>query len=172
MDILHLVDRLEALITSSRMIPFTVYRLMDEDRALELIDQMRISIPEEVKQAKRIHQERDRVIAQAHEEAGRLVELARDEAEALVARDVIMTTAERRAQTIVERAQRDALGLKAESDDYVIQALSELEASLMRTLTVVRNGLEKIELERQQAAAQMAEAGAEGAGEGAAETAD
>jgi len=172
MDILHLVDRLEALITSSRMIPFTVYRLMDEDRGLELIDQMRISIPEEVKQAKRIHQERDRVIAQAHEEAGRLVELARDEAEALVARDVIVTTAERRAQTIVERAQREAVALRAESDDYVLQALSELEASLMRTLTVVRNGLEKIELERAQAAAQLAEAGAEGAGEGAAETAD
>jgi hypothetical protein len=151
-DILHLVDRLESLITSSRMIPLSVYRLVDEDRALELIDQMRISIPEEVKQAKRVHQERDRIIAQAHEEGGRLVDLAREEAEALVARDVITTTAERRAQTIIERAQREAVGLKAESDDYVVQALSELEASLMRTLTVVRNGLEKVERERQQAA--------------------
>jgi vacuolar-type H+-ATPase subunit H len=161
MDILHLVDRLESLITSSRMVPFSVYRLVDEDRALELIDQMRISIPEEVKQAKRVHQERDRIIAQAHEEAGRLVELARDEAEALVQRDVITATAERRAQTVIERAQREALGLKAESDEYVVQALSELEASLMRTLTVVRNGLEKIEREKQQAADQAAKETAE-----------
>lgn len=161
MDILHLVDRLESLITSSRMVPFSVYRLVDEDRALELIDQMRISIPEEVKQAKRVHQERDRIIAQAHEESGRLVELARDEAEALVQRDVITATAERRAQTIIERAQRDALGLKVESDEYVVQALSELEASLMRTLTVVRNGLDKIERERQQAAEQDAKEAAE-----------
>jgi vacuolar-type H+-ATPase subunit H len=161
MDILHLVDRLESLITSSRMVPFSVYRLVDEDRALELIDQMRISIPEEVKQAKRVHQERDRIIAQAHEESGRLVELAREEAEALVQRDVITATAERRAQTIIERAQREALGLKAESDEYVVQALSELEASLMRTLTVVRNGLDKIERERQQAAEQEAKEPAE-----------
>ena len=161
MDILHLVDRLESLMTSSRTIPFSVYRLVDEDRALELIDQMRISIPDEVKQAKRIYQERDRVIAQAHEEAGRLVELAREEAEALVQRDVISTTAERRAQTIIERAQREALGLKAESDDYVVQALSELEASLMRTLTVVRNGLEKIERERLQAVEQVGQEAAE-----------
>jgi hypothetical protein len=161
MDILHLVDRLESLITSSRMVPFTVYRTVDEDRALELIDQMRISIPEEVKQAKRVYQERDRVIAQAHEEAGRLVDLAREEAEALVQRDVITTTAERRAQTIIERAQRDAFGLKAESDEYVVQALSELEASLMRTLTVVRNGLEKVERERQQAAEEAAKEAAE-----------
>jgi vacuolar-type H+-ATPase subunit H len=161
MDILHLVDRLESLMTSSRTIPFSVYRLVDEDRALELIDQMRISIPDEVKQAKRIYQERDRIIAQAHEEAGRLVELAREEAEALVQRDVISTTAERRAQTIIERAQREALGLKAESDDYVVQALSELEASLMRTLTVVRNGLEKIERERLQAAEQVGQEAAE-----------
>jgi vacuolar-type H+-ATPase subunit H len=161
MDILHLVDRLESLITSSRMVPFSVYRLVDEDRALELIDQMRISIPEEVKQAKRVHQERDRIIAQAHEESGRLVDLAREEAEALVQRDVITATAERRAQTIIERAQREALGLKAESDEYVVQALSELEASLMRTLTVVRNGLDKIERERQQAAEQEAKEPAE-----------
>jgi vacuolar-type H+-ATPase subunit H len=157
MDILHLVDRLESLVTSGRTIPFTVYRLVDEDRALELVDQMRISIPEEVKQAKRIHQERDRIIAQAHEEAGRLIELAREEAETLVQRDVITTAAERRAQTVIERAQRDAVGIKSASDEYVVQALSELEASLMRTLTVVRNGLEKVEREREEAAALLAQ---------------
>lgn len=152
MDILHLVDRLEALITSGRLFPLTVYRLVDEDRALELIDQMRISIPEEVKRAKRVQQERDRIVAQAHEEASRLVELAQEEAEGLVGRDSITGTAERRAQTIIERARRDSGLVKAEADEYVIQVLSELEASLMRILTTVRNGLSKVEKEQRQAA--------------------
>lgn len=152
MDILHLVDRLESLITTSRLIPLTVLRLVDEDRALELIDQMRISIPEEVKQAKRIQQERDRIVAQAHEEAGRLVELAKQDAEELVQRDVITSTAERRAETIVDRAKREADIIKVDSDEYVMQVLGELEASLMRSLTVVRNGLTKVEREQQQAA--------------------
>ncbi|MEN8097554.1 MAG: hypothetical protein ABFQ89_00635 [Chloroflexota bacterium] len=151
MDILHLVDRLEQLITSGRALPFSTTRAIDEDRALEIVDQMRISIPEEVKQAKRIAQERDRVIAQAHEEAGRLIELAQEEAKSMVHRDAIVANAERHAQAIIERAHREGQIVKAESDDYVIQALSQLEASMMRTLTVVRNGIEKLEEERQQA---------------------
>ena len=151
MDILHLVDRFEALITQGRLIPLTVYRLVDEDRALEFVDQMRISIPDEIKKAKRIYQERDRIIAQAHEEAGRLVELATGEAEALVDRDVITTAAERRAETIVERARREAVMLRADADEYIMQVLSELEANLMRSLTVVRNGLDKLERELQEA---------------------
>ena len=114
---------------------------------------MRISIPEEVKQAKRIQQERDRVVAQANEEASRLVELAKQDAEELVQRDVITSTAERRGQTIIDRARRDADAIKADADEYVVQALSELETNLMRSLTVVRNGMDKIELERQAAAA-------------------
>ena len=152
MDILHLVDRLEALITNSRLVPLTATRLVDEDRALELIDQMRISIPEEVKQAKRIQQERDRVIAQANEEASRLIDLAKEDAEELVNRDVITTTAERRAQSLIDRARRDADAIKIDADEYVVQVLSDLEANLMRSLTVVRNGMDKLELEHLQAA--------------------
>jgi hypothetical protein len=156
MDILHLVDRLESLLTQSHLIPLTVYRLVDEDRALELIDQMRISIPDEIKKAKRIHQERDRIIAQAHEESSRLVELAQKEAAELVERDAISTAAERRAQTIIERAQRESLTIKLESDEYVMQVLSELEAHLMRSLTVVQNGLKKLEEERKEVEEQAA----------------
>jgi uncharacterized metal-binding protein len=156
MDILHLVDRLESLITQSHLIPLTVYRLVDEDRALELIDQMRISIPDEIKKAKRIHQERDRIVAQAHEESSRLVELAQKEAAELVQRDAISTAAERRAQTIIERAQRESLTIQLDSDEYVTQVLSELEAHLMRSLTVVQNGLKKLEEERKEAEEQTA----------------
>lgn len=150
MDILHLVDRLEReIIQKGTLIPLTVYRLVDEEHALELIDQMRISIPDEIKKAKRIYQERDRIIAQAHEEASRLVELAQQEAVELVERDAINTAAERRAQTIIERAQRDAQVIKLDSDEYVMQVLSELESHLMRSLTVVQNGLHTLEDERQ-----------------------
>ncbi len=151
MDILHLVDRLEReIIQKSTLIPLTVYRLVDEEHALELIDQMRISLPDEIKNAKRIYQERDRIIAQANEEASRLVELAQTEAVDLVQRDAISGAADRRAETIIERAQRDAQVIKLESDEYVMQVLSELEAHLMRSLTVVQNGLDKLEEDRRQ----------------------
>ena len=65
MDILHLVDRLEELFNESRPIPLTHNVIVDEDRMLEIIDQMRISIPDEVKNAEQIISQRDRVLAQA-----------------------------------------------------------------------------------------------------------
>ena len=46
MDILHLVDRLEELFNESRSVPFTHSVFVDEDRMLDIIDQMRVSIPD------------------------------------------------------------------------------------------------------------------------------
>ena len=83
MDILHLIDRLEALLNEGSHPPLTKKVMVDEQRIWEVIDQMRVSIPEEVKKAKRINQERDRIVAQANEEATRIVELGRDEAQQL-----------------------------------------------------------------------------------------
>ncbi|MBL8132996.1 MAG: hypothetical protein JNL42_14140, partial [Anaerolineae bacterium] len=68
MDIQHLVDRLEDLIDEGRHIPFSKLTMIDEERALELIDQMRISIPEEIEKAARVLAQRDRILAQANEE--------------------------------------------------------------------------------------------------------
>ena len=69
MDILHLVDRLEELFNERRSIPFTHNVIVDEDRMLDIIDQMRISIPEEIKKAQQLLAQRDRILAQAQEEA-------------------------------------------------------------------------------------------------------
>ena len=119
MDILHLIDQLEALLNEGSHPPLVGKRvLLDEQRAWEIIDQMRVSIPEEVKKAKRINQERDRIIAQANEEGARIIELAKDEAQQLASETEIARQAQSRATTIVERAQREADALKADADDY------------------------------------------------------
>ena len=149
MDILHLIDQLEALLNEGSHPPLVGKRvLIDEQRVWEVIDQMRVSIPEEVKKAKRINQERDRIIAQANEEATRIVELGRDEAQQLAADTEIAKQAQARAQTIVERAQREADALKADADDYTIQVLSKLEEDLAKALSIVRNGLLKLNTEK------------------------
>jgi uncharacterized membrane protein len=62
----------------------------------------------------------------------------------------------KRPKTIIERAQRESLTIKLESDEYVMQVLSELEAHLMRSLTVVQNGLKKLEEERKEVEEQAA----------------
>lgn len=141
MDILHLVDRLEALLREGWRIPLTSNVLVDEDDYLDIIDQMRISIPEEIKQARRIQQERERIIAQAQEEAERVVALARERAEDLMNEHDLLREVESRRTKLLEEAQREAEGIRADADEYVIEVLSELEEQLNSFLKTVRNGL-------------------------------
>jgi cell division septum initiation protein DivIVA len=144
MDILHLIDRLEALLNEGSHPPLTKKVMLEEQRAWEIIDQMRIAIPDEVKKAKRINQERDRIIAQANEEGARIVELAKDEAERLTGESEVTKAAQTRANTIIERAQREAEALKLDADDYTMQVLGKLDEDLTKALSIVRNGLLKL----------------------------
>jgi len=149
MDILHLVDRLEELFNQSRPIPLTHNVIVDEDRILEIIDQMRISIPEEVKKAQQVLAQRDRVLAQAQEEANRTIALAKQKADEVMARDAIVQAAQARAEQIITQSRADAENLRREADDYIIEALSSLEGELTRLLSQARNGISKLNVERQ-----------------------
>ncbi len=144
MDILHLIDRLEALVTESFHLPFTANVIVQEDEFLDIIDQMRVSIPEEVKLAKRTEAERERLLLQAEEEADRIVELARKEADALTNDHELLVYAQKRAEDIEIEAHNQAEEILADTDEYIIDQLSELEEQLMRTLTTVRNGVRHV----------------------------
>lgn len=146
MDIQHLLDRLEALLSDSRRIGGKL--IVDAQRSWDLIDQMRISIPEEVKRAQRINQERDRIIAQAKEEASRVIELARQEATKLTEEHKITQQAQELSTTIEARARREAATIQSEADEYVLEVLGQLDADLRRTLTVIQNGIEKVQRDR------------------------
>ena len=148
MDILQLIDRLEELFNQSKTIPLTRNVMVDEDRMLDIIDQMRIAIPEEVKKAQQLLGQRDRVLAQAQEEANRTLEIARQKAEQLVAKDMIVVDAQRRADDIRSQARAEAENVRAEADDYVTDSLRQLEAELERNLNQVRNGIRTVEEEQ------------------------
>jgi len=145
MDILHLVDRLEELFNESRPIPFTNNVIVDEDRMLDIIDQMRVAIPDQVKQAEKLLAERDRTLAQAQEEASRTVQLAREKSEGLLERDSIVEAAQTRGDQIIEQAQRDAEATRLEADNYVLETLTNLEIEMERIINQVRNGIRTLE---------------------------
>jgi cell division septum initiation protein DivIVA len=144
MDIQHLVDRLEDLIDEGRHVPFSKQTLVDEERALEIIDQMRISIPEEIEKAARVLAQRDRILAQANEEAARLVQLARERGEQMVDREAMVQAAQSRAANIVEAARQEAEGITEDADGYVLESLRSLEQQLAKMLAVVRNGINQV----------------------------
>lgn len=150
MDILHLIDRLEEILNDSRAIPFTHNVMVDEDKVLDLIDQMRVAIPEEVKKSQQLLVQRDRLLAQAQEEANRTLALAREKSEQLVERDAIVQAANAKADQIVAQAKADIETTRRDADDYAMDTLSKLEMELDRILTQVRNGINTLKQEKEQ----------------------
>ncbi|MCJ7432395.1 MAG: hypothetical protein MUO77_02805 [Anaerolineales bacterium] len=145
MDILQLIDRLEELFNDAKAVPFTHNVIVDEDRMLELIDQMRISIPEEVKKAQQVVAQRDRVMAQAQEEANRTLDIARQKADQLTQKDMIVQEAQRRAEQILAQARADAEATRIDADNYVVDNLMQLQDQLARLTNQVNNGVRTVQ---------------------------
>jgi vacuolar-type H+-ATPase subunit H len=142
---------LERLLNESWRMPLSAYLVINEDDFLDVIDQLRTAIPKEIKQAERVQQERDRMIAQAEEEAERIVQMAHDESSKQLEDHQIIAAANQRAQTIIERAHREAEVLRLEADDYAKQVLVALDSQLgtmeqqiAMLLNTVRNGLQTL----------------------------
>lgn len=148
MDILHLVDRLEELLNQSRPLWFTHSVIVDEDRMLDIIDQMRVAIPDEVKKAQQLLTQRDRILAQAQEEANRTLAIAREKGDQLLERDSIVKAAQVRADQIVAQARIDAEKTRQDADGYVVETLTRLEVEMDRLLNQVRNGIRSLQHEK------------------------
>lgn len=147
MDIQHLVDRLEDLVDEGRHLFGTKYTMMDEERALEIIDQMRISVPEEIEKAARTIQQRDRVLAEANEEAARIVQQARQHSEDLIDDQEMVKQAKVRAEFVIEQAKIESQKITQEADEYVLVQLSHLEQRFAITLDEIRNGIQLMQYE-------------------------
>jgi cell division septum initiation protein DivIVA len=150
MDILQMIDRLEELLNESRPLPFTHNVIVDEDRMLDLIDQMRVSIPDEVKKAQQLLAQRDRLLAQAQEEANRTIAIAREKSDQLVERDQVVQSAYSQSEQIKAQAERDAQMIRQEADNYVMESLRSLEIEMERALNQVRNGIRTLQPNSQQ----------------------
>jgi len=145
MDILHLIDRLEELFNESRALPFTRNVIVDEDKMLDIIDQMRISIPEEVKKAQQLLNQSERILAQAEEKANRTTALAEEKADELTSEDVLIQEAKIRADKVLTQARLDAEATRIEADNYVIETLSTVEDELSRLLNQVHNEIRSLQ---------------------------
>lgn len=141
MDILHLVDRLEELFNESKPIWFTHSVVVDEDRMLDLIDQMRVTIPEEIKKSQQLLSQRDRILAQAQEEANRTIALAREKAEKLVENDPVTQAAQIKAEQIIAQARMESELTKKETDAYILDSLAAMEQELQKISAQVKNGI-------------------------------
>src|SRR4029077_5219626 len=144
MDVLVLIDKLDDLVHNAKAVPLTDQVRIDREEIYDILDQMRATIPEEIKQARWIVKERQEMLAEAKRETDRLLGEAREQAVREASQTEIVKIAERQAQDIVDEARREAREARLEMEDWADSMLASLEVNLDRFLTAVRRGRERL----------------------------
>ena len=144
-DFLYLLDRLEEALAEGSRLPLTARTLVDEQECLAIVDQMRIALPAEVAQARRIVAAQQDVLARAREEADRLVRNAETRAGRLTEEHALARAAQSRAIQIEDAAERAARQIRAEAERYAELVLGRVGERLEQALTGIRAGLRELE---------------------------
>lgn len=167
MDILHLIDRLEELVADARRMPIGQGVVVDRRRLLELVDQMRSSVPWEVKDAQETVSNKEAILEEARRERDGILHKAALEAEERLDETALVLQAEHEAQAIIERAEiraqaildeaqeqvqarlrqaeQAATNQMDEADHYALEMLRRLEAQLAAFSNTVRTGISSLE---------------------------
>ncbi|HEX3264053.1 MAG TPA: hypothetical protein VHR16_00160 [Candidatus Limnocylindrales bacterium] len=157
MDIMFLLERLESLIATGTGVPTTRKVLVDKDAILELIDQLRVAVPEEVHAAKRINAEGERIIENANDEAGRIAARAQEQAAYLIGEKGLTERAQAEGRQIVAEAQAAADNVRFGADAYAAEILGSLEAEVRKALAGIEKGIDVLEIRQAELREQDAE---------------
>ncbi len=138
---MFLLERLESQIATGTGVPTTRKVLVDKDAVLELIDQLRVAVPEEIHAAKRINAESERIIEKAGVEAERITARAQEQATYLIGERGLTEAAEAEGRRIVAEAHGVADGVRQGADGYAGQILEALEAEVRKALSGIEKGI-------------------------------
>jgi vacuolar-type H+-ATPase subunit H len=138
------IDRLEYLIAHSRQIPLTRTVVIDQEEALACVDDLRLSLPDEIKQARWTLQEQQRLLSEAQSEAARTVSKAGERAQTMIAQQELVKRAEKQAEVMLKEAAQKAEETRRAADRYAWDVMQNLESQLLRTITTVKKGVEAL----------------------------
>src|SRR6266403_1940625 len=127
MDVLVLIDKLDDLVHNAKPVPLTDQVRVDKEEIYDILDQMRATIPEEIKQAHWIVKE------------------SRERAEKLVSDEEITKQAERAAEDIIEDARAREREIRLGAEDYADEILNTLEVNLSKFIAAVRRGRDRLQ---------------------------
>jgi cell division septum initiation protein DivIVA len=144
-DILDLLDQLEEVLGAGSHLPLTSRTLVDEQEILDILDQIRVSIPDEIKAARRVTQEREQLLADARAEADRLLREADARVADRLADHHLVRAAESRAADIEERAHEEAERMRRDTDAYAHRVLEKLREQISQVASSVERGLQELE---------------------------
>jgi vacuolar-type H+-ATPase subunit H len=133
------------VIQNARHVPLSTQVMVNEDEVMELVDQLRFNLPDEIKQANWTVSEQQRIITEAHAEAARIMSRANERAEETASEHEILRRAERHGAQVVKDAQARHDEMVRRAEEYALDQLKQLEAHLGRTLATVRRGIEALQ---------------------------
>ena len=132
MDLAARIQQLEDLVTEAKSMPLSSSVLVNREEVLELVEEMKNELPEEIKQARWIVKDREELLAKARQEADSIVEQARQEQLKMARQEEIAERATREAERVLELADQEGRKIRLEAEDYVDAKLAQFENVLMR----------------------------------------
>ena len=141
----EILEQMEELLDKSALMPFSQNKMIiDSDRLRELIDDIRLNIPQEIKRAKLIDFDCERIIKEAEQKAEQIVQQAEERAKALVSGDTIVKEAKQRAAEIVSQAQARSKEIRSATSSYVDNMLHDAEMYFTKGLQDVKRTTQEI----------------------------
>jgi vacuolar-type H+-ATPase subunit H len=144
MEIAELLDRLETMVEEGHALPFTDKVLVDREKVLGIIDTIRDFLPEEIKQANWIKEERNRILIEAQKEAELMVKETEEHIKSMVEQDEITKRAYQQSEEIIENAKKNAREIRMGTKEYVDNLLGELEKQLKGYIELIASNREEI----------------------------
>lgn len=145
MSMEEILDKLDDAIEEAWILPLSKgKRVVDADRIQELIEDIRLNVPTEIKQAKSIVSDRNEIVTSARNEADLIINKAKERAKMLVNEDGIILEAKAKAKTIIEEANKKSEEIKKVATSYADNLLKVTEEHLSSSLKDIRKAINYI----------------------------
>ena len=137
MDIMEIIELMEETIDKAPTVPLSGKILIDKEEILDYIQEMRLSYPDELKEAKWVKEERERIISEAEARADSMIKTAETKMLQMVDENEITKQAQEYANSLVEEAKAQSTKLITDSDQYADDILGDVERRLEMLLKKV-----------------------------------
>jgi vacuolar-type H+-ATPase subunit H len=138
MEILAVLETLEDVVEKSVNMPFVGKCLVDKEEILEIIKEIRLKLPDDIKQAKWVKEERQRILLEAQKEANNIIKDAENRISSLIDEHEITKKAYEQANEIIANAQKNAREIRLGTREYADSILNKVEEILKDTIDVVQ----------------------------------
>lgn len=144
MEIFALLETLEETLEKSKTLPFVGKSIVDKDEFLDIIKEIRIKLPDELKQAKWVKEERARILVEAQKEADDIVKEAENRIISMIDEHEITRKAYEQKAQIIETANEMSREISKGTKDYADNLLEKIEVVLEDALKTIQNNRKEL----------------------------